>query len=232
MQYLPSASIALKPRARLTDDQVIQIFKSKLNSPRLSSTVLATLYHVNEKTVRDIWKGRTWSKETRHLDTSRPLQQKQLGRPKGRRDTQPRKRRASGILHRESSPSKSTGAFSDELSRPGLVVKIGLAGQDLGSRRNAADCDHSLKSMRYQLSVQGYETVCADEFTEECSDSSSSWLQSDPSLWYNTVERKPPSTQRYASMDEQLHDWGVFWRSLPIADPFRSDWTTKPLEYA
>jgi hypothetical protein len=88
---------ASKPRARLTEDEVIQIFKLRLDSPRPASTKLATLYHVSEKTVRDIWKGRTWSRETWHLDTSRTLQVKQTGRPKGCRDRQPRKKCVSGM---------------------------------------------------------------------------------------------------------------------------------------
>jgi hypothetical protein len=38
----------------------------------VSPTVVSNLYGVNEKTVRDIWSGRTWSKEIRlHLDPSR-----------------------------------------------------------------------------------------------------------------------------------------------------------------
>ena len=46
---------------------------------------------MSEKAVRDIWTGRTWSKETCHLDESRPFPTKKMGRPLGRKDAQPRK---------------------------------------------------------------------------------------------------------------------------------------------
>ena len=82
----------LKPQARLTEAQVVEIFKSKQHQKRASN--VAALYGINEKTVRDIWSGRTWSKETRHLEVSRPISFKQMGRPKGRRDRKQRKSRA------------------------------------------------------------------------------------------------------------------------------------------
>jgi hypothetical protein len=172
-----STSNAAKPRARLNECQVVQIFRSKVDLPRKSSAELASLYHVSEKTIRDIWTGRTWSKETWHLDKSRTIQLKQPGRPKGCKDSQPRKKRVSG--------------------------------------------------------VQGYETVCADEHISLCPDNSNSWSewkQSQPSHSYNTDQRKHTSAALpLASIDEQLHDWKRFWRSIPTQDPFRGDWT---LEYA
>ncbi len=187
--HRPSARIpvpnASKPRARLTDYQVVQVFKFKLDSPQLSSSALANLYRVNEKTIRDIWKGRTWSRKTWHLDTSRPLQLKQPGRPKGSRDKQPRKKRDSEMRHGESSSSIFIGPSSDGLCGPALV-KIGPAGG----------------------------------------------IRDPPLHWYNPLDRKSPSTPLHASMDEQLHDWGAFWRSVPTADPFRSDWVPTPLGYA
>ncbi len=173
-------SKATKPRARLNEDQAIQIFQSKLDLPQLSSTELATLYRVSEKTIRDIWTGRTWSRETWHLDTSRTLPLKHPGRPKGWcMDTQPRKKPSREIHHDES--SKLIGPF-----------------------------------------------------TEACSEGSSSWYRSDSRLSYNTVERRCPSSQLQtssSSIDAQLHDWDAFWISCPSADPFRSEWTPKPLEY-
>jgi hypothetical protein len=88
---MPSTS---KPRARLSVAQVIAIFKAKASAS--IATRLATIYGVSEKAVRDIWTGRTWSRETWRLDTSRPLQLKLTGRPKGCRDTKPRLKRVNG----------------------------------------------------------------------------------------------------------------------------------------
>ena len=85
---------APKPRARLSEAQVIAIFQVKGSAS--PATRVAAVYGVSEKAVRDIWKGRTWSRETWHLDTSRPLQLKLVGRPKGCKDSNPRKMRAIG----------------------------------------------------------------------------------------------------------------------------------------
>ena len=80
-----------KQRARLTEADVISIFKIKLSC--ISATTICRSYGVSEKAIRDIWCGRTWAKETFHLDPSRALVLKQVGRPKGRRDSRPRQKR-------------------------------------------------------------------------------------------------------------------------------------------
>ena len=218
------------PHTKLTEAQAIQIFRSKLDLPQLSSAALATIYCVSEKAVRDIWTGRTWSRETWHLNTLRTIQQKQPGRPKGRRDTQPRKKCARK-MHNEESSSMLTGPLPSSPSTSPSKWLGGL-GPILDPPPQDLEAEFCLKT-RCQLShlgVQGYGTVCADEAAEACFNRASSWHQSDPRLWYNMVERRP--TQLYTSMDEQLHDWGVFWSSFPTADPFRSDWRPKPFEYA
>ena len=80
-----------KQRARLTEADVISIFKIKLSC--ISATTICRSYGVSEKAIRDIWCGRTWAKETFHLDPSRALVLKQVGRPKGGRDSRPRQKR-------------------------------------------------------------------------------------------------------------------------------------------
>ena len=79
-------------RARLTGDEALAIFKMKSSSKM--ATEIAAAYGLNEKTVRDIWKGRTWAKETFHLDATRSLQIKKKDRPAGCKDSRPRKTRA------------------------------------------------------------------------------------------------------------------------------------------
>ena len=85
---MPSAS---KPRARLSVVQVLTIFQAKDSAS--TAAKLGAVYGVSEKAVRDIWSGRTWSRETWNSDSSRPLQLKRVGRPIGCKDKQPRKKR-------------------------------------------------------------------------------------------------------------------------------------------
>ena len=59
-----------------------------------ASVLLAAEYLVSAKTIRDIWKGRSWLGATYDLwkEEERPSR-KALGRPKGKKDSQPRRRR-------------------------------------------------------------------------------------------------------------------------------------------
>jgi hypothetical protein len=73
----------------LSKVQVLAIFQAR--RPEWTAVRLSKLFGVNEKTIHDIWRGCTWSRETWHLDTSRPLKCKQTaGRPKGSKDTKPK----------------------------------------------------------------------------------------------------------------------------------------------
>ena len=78
-------------RARLTEADALDIFHCKAHSTSAAS--VSKKFGVIEKAVRDIWTGRTWSKETWHLDTSRSRPLKKMGRPVGRKDAKPRKPR-------------------------------------------------------------------------------------------------------------------------------------------
>ena len=97
-----AAPFRSKQRSRLTEAEVIQIFC--LWHDNKSPTVVSNLYGVNEKTVRDIWIGRTWSKETRHLDPSRALAFKKAGSPTGSKDMKPRVSRGPPIISTDVTP--------------------------------------------------------------------------------------------------------------------------------
>ena len=90
---------AAKPRAILTSKQAVAIFQQKLSSVKGTApcaAAVARVYGVSEKAVRDIWKGRTWSDATLLLEPSRPARVAgPPGRPKGRKDSAPRRRRSS-----------------------------------------------------------------------------------------------------------------------------------------
>ena len=88
-----------KPKAILTYDKVIDIFKLRPDSKLARgegfrpSAAVAFDFGISEKTVRDIWRARTWHRETLHLDPCRPARAMALpGRPLGRKDSAPRKR--------------------------------------------------------------------------------------------------------------------------------------------
>ena len=83
--------IAGKHRARLSEQEVISIFKAKTLGDGASK--VGRDFNVSEKAIRDIWSGRTWAKETWHLEPSRPLNLKPTGRPKGCKDKLSRQRR-------------------------------------------------------------------------------------------------------------------------------------------
>ena len=86
--------VQTKPQAKLTAEEVIEIFSARENrgKGRVSVHDLSHRFGVSTKAVRDIWNGRTWSRETNHLDSRRtPKDFKPIGRPKGSRDKLPRR---------------------------------------------------------------------------------------------------------------------------------------------
>ena len=80
-----------KPRARLTVNDVLNIFRCKQS--RMQATTVANMYGMSEKAIRDIWTARTWARETWHLEPSRTLVLKQAGRPRGSTDSRPRQKK-------------------------------------------------------------------------------------------------------------------------------------------
>ena len=88
----------------LSKEQAVGIFKLKCGLPISvgygnqeppNASSVAVMFGVTAKTVRDIWMGRTWYRETLHLDPSRSDARERLlkraGRPKGAKDGKPRK---------------------------------------------------------------------------------------------------------------------------------------------
>ena len=72
----------------VTVSDAINIFK--LKGPSSSAADVGRTYGASEKAIRDIWKGRTWARDTWHLDMSRAYHFKQVGRPIGSKDKKPR----------------------------------------------------------------------------------------------------------------------------------------------
>ena len=87
-------------RAILTEEQAQIIFRHKptaFSQDREKAGVLARMFGVSIKTVRDVWVGRTWYRATFHMDHTKPFEperlEKKAGRPKGAKDSKPRPRK-------------------------------------------------------------------------------------------------------------------------------------------
>mmetsp|Transcript_4242 Transcript_4242/g.12108 ORF Transcript_4242/g.12108 Transcript_4242/m.12108 type:complete len:175 (+) Transcript_4242:138-662(+) len=82
-----------KTKAVLTQTDVLAIFMIKVDAlpaRRPTPGQVASRFGVTEKTIRDIWAGRTWRQETKHLDVSRVNVREEVrrpGRPKGNRES-------------------------------------------------------------------------------------------------------------------------------------------------
>ena len=90
MQLKVLASIqACKTRTILTTEEAIEIFRIYLSNNRkpskagatASAAKVAAAFKVNEKTIRDIWSGRTWIRELMHLDPARACSRQRLSSP-------------------------------------------------------------------------------------------------------------------------------------------------------
>ena len=92
--------VVRRTRAILTEQQAVEIFKWQSTDEILTmvcrSSFIAKKFGISEKTVRDIWKQRTWAHATCSLggktDTATKVEKK-IGRPKGSKDSRPRKQK-------------------------------------------------------------------------------------------------------------------------------------------
>jgi hypothetical protein len=194
--HIPSATLrALNPHARLTQEQAVAIFKVRGSAP--SAVSIAACFGINEKTVRDIWTGRTWSRETSHLDPTRTVQLKQIGRPKGCRDSKPRQKRGGSTR----AVSQGDTPCQCEASQKAAVHSCCFTPQV------PQENDSSFPQIRPNNLEEG-----------PCEAHESSILSGVCSEYWT------PTTQ-VASLDDQLYDWGQeFWASSLNNDPFWNDW--------
>ena len=208
MKHNRSTSSPGRARARLTKAQAVSIFQSK--SPPPSAARIAVSYGVSEKAIRDIWKRRTWARETMHLDPPQALQQKAVGRPKGSRDSKPRKRKVDTIPHPLALPS--TGLPTDCVAQAtnNLMTKSDACcnqQEDLDRQGAWFTQTHLVQS---NTPIKGIgEHLRGDS----ASFSSSSYAS------------------HCSSVDEQLGEWdATIWSNPKDADPFRQDWTPMSCE--
>jgi hypothetical protein len=120
-----------KSRRILTEQQAIEIFKYASSHEEMVSSAIsvARKYGVNERTVRDIWKQRTWTHATHPLEGSKRVQnKKKVGRPKGSKDIKPRKQKQGPLLisdfGRKALTSISHAVFKQFYPYSGVTPKI------------------------------------------------------------------------------------------------------------
>ena len=89
-------------RCILSSEQVLDIFRFRMQRSgaekcKTSASAVAKTFGISPKTVRDIWKGRTWYRTTHQLEPNRADAPKRLnkhaGRPRGVKDSKPRVRK-------------------------------------------------------------------------------------------------------------------------------------------
>jgi hypothetical protein len=141
-----TAPVPSKHRARLTKEAVINIFSCRHD--KVSPTVVSNLYGVNEKTVRDIWSGRTWSKETRlHLDPSRALSFKQkISSPAEQRGAEPS--RCQSVTFKIDTAQAEENSSLDEVSRANNHFRDGAAITNHSSSNTWARLQEDLQDLR------------------------------------------------------------------------------------
>ena len=148
---------ARRSRSILSQNQVIEIFGWKFTadyaSGKVRAAVVAKQYGVTAKAVRDIWVGRTWYRETHHLDPSRPDTAKRLmrkiGRPKGARDLKPRTKK---IID---GTSKSRDEISCDKLRKLQLAELAAASLHLASNSSLpVDSRARMDATEYVLSEE------------------------------------------------------------------------------
>ena len=124
-----------RKRAKLTTNDAVKIFQSS----SMPAAKVANIFGVSAKAVRDIWRGRTWAKETWHMSKTRLPPNTQIGRPRGSRDSKPRRTR---LFHRLT-PSSYAAATEfpssctvQELHQISIQAKFD--GYDLSEPKNQA----------------------------------------------------------------------------------------------
>ena len=161
-----------KTRAKLTESDALNIYHCK--GSVTSAAAIAKLYGVSEKAVRDIWTGRTWSRETWHLDESRPFPTKKMGRPLGRKDSQPRKPRSLRTIPEAQTSCDKLVHTSPESQSIDMEPVFSLAMNERPEARkmyteevpSPACCGHdqSIDELLHEKTQFGFNTTFEDPF--------------------------------------------------------------------
>jgi hypothetical protein len=205
VSFARTPKAAPKPRAVLTKSQAITIFQLKLNVS--SATKIARSYGVSEKTVRDIWTGRTWATETWHLDPSRVVKIKQSGRPLGSRDSKPRKPRQASVGRYDKCSVSLYHTVTESISIGDRFCGI--------VKYEACLCEER------PVHIESYEGgEFLDRLRGQRQQDQEEGRPCDDGLL--CAEQSPIAPT--LSLDEQLFDWERGQNGACWSDPFKADW--------
>lgn len=205
----------MKPRAVLNEQQALEIFalRPRSDSRKLAASYVGARFGVNEKTVRDIWVGRTWSRATillRESDenlSAKFLAPSKLGRPKGSKDTRPRDFRA-----------RSGHAEGSSCSRRPLISSTSQNGRS--NSNSTLDLTRAGKN-KSKLYI-----------TSQLSRQASRCLKAHPIQTIDSVHKAAAET--LLSIDDMLHFWAqsasMSTHATIAEDPFGQDWARKSYE--
>ncbi len=214
IQAVKAGQAERQGRAILTDDQARAIFKCKpssISNDRCKVALLAKMYGVSAKTVRDIWVGRTWYWATYSLDLTKPISterlQRKLGRPRGAKDSKPRSRK----LHPDSEEiEKSAPAVcrssAIKKDQKCLTVKTGA------SHGGCLASSSSIVRWPIPSDDKGFALSSADI------------ISSNPPTVALAAKAVPASAQTWH--EALIHDS----TSTEFVDPFHNDWPFWPKE--
>jgi hypothetical protein len=111
-----------------------------------SSSKVSRMYGVSEKTIRDIWVGRTWKAETRHLDPLRPLEVQHADRAHGQVPTQDKARESHATRIRD-----RLSVLAEEVGWP-LTENVNAGSQDKNSLDFRENTPIGIESVRLSTS--------------------------------------------------------------------------------
>jgi len=128
---------ACRTRSILDDAKAVEIYRYKVDNVlstkkeiKRAARALSKHFSVTEKTIRDIWKGRTWRFETEHLDPTRSRALVRMpGRPKMREEpaaessSSPTSQGASSSCEAGSSGSSSSELMTEFKYSDSMVVE-------------------------------------------------------------------------------------------------------------
>ena len=194
-----------KHRAILTEMQAIEIFEFRASNFIPHASFVAKQYGINERTVRDIWKQRTWSHCTSSLaEGLGSMPKKKLGRPIGSKDTRPRKQKlTAGTLISFPSYNRSTSFMSD-LRTPFNTPKF--MSERLEDPTDSEQTQKNSQAKRRLCSFLHLKTSNKMDFLCD--------------RWSDENEREEQTT-----IDDQLHKWancGSRW-IINVPQPFEGE---------
>ena len=210
-----------KHRTILTEQQAIEIFGFR--SMNCSATFVAKRYGINERTVRDIWKQRTWTHATRSsAEGEGPITKRRMGRPVGSQDMRPRKQKLAAGSAIVSYPSTPFIPLNPLKCHPMMPSNAYQSKTDFYQDRGLHDKAAKRRLFSSQLLESSDEVaIPGDRSPIEDGLEQAAYIEDE------RLER-----EEEASIDDQLHAWadrGTQWiltASLPLTAD--SPWACEP----